>query len=185
MRIWCRCDFRLWLLFRPSSLLLWGVFLLLTIVQAVCPWQSHSFFTASHSRVDWRVLYIQKPIWTWYGYLSWPPCLLLSKCFLWLNWASDSNCQHKRHPQHKILHCCCANTADEPSQLVSAGLFPTTIDQSETAFTFTPLDDFEVYSLASKKSAYVHFIVWQRHINGAFPHLSHVSHHYSADYCFC
>jgi hypothetical protein len=75
----------------------------------------------------------------------------------------------------KILYCHCANALDEPFQLASAGLFPSTIDQPETAFTFSLLDDFEVHSLASKKSAYDHFIALQKHTNGAFPHLSHVS----------
>jgi hypothetical protein len=85
----------------------------------------------------------------------------------------------------KVLYCHCATAVDEPLQLVSAGLFPATIDQPETAFTLTLLDDFDVHSLTSKKSAYDHFIALRKHTNGAFPHLSHVSHYCSVDRWIC
>ena len=83
----------------------------------------------------------------------------------------------------KVLYCCCASAPGEPFQLTSAGLFPATIDQPETAFTFAILDDFDVHALASKKSAYDHFIALRKHTNGAFPHLSHVSHHHYIIFC--
>jgi hypothetical protein len=60
----------------------------------------------------------------------------------------------------RIIYCCCATASGEPFQLNSAGLFPATIDQPETTFTFAILDDFEVHALASKKSAYDHFIAF-------------------------
>ena len=77
----------------------------------------------------------------------------------------------------KVLYCCCASAPAEPFQLTPAGLFPSTIDQPKTAFTFTILDDFDVHALVSKKFAYDHFIALSKHTNGTFPHLSHVSHH--------
>ena len=78
----------------------------------------------------------------------------------------------------KVLYCCCTTAPDEPFQLTSAGLFPATMDQPETAFTFTLLDDFHVHVLASKKSAYDHFIALQKHTNGTFPHLAHMSRYF-------
>jgi hypothetical protein len=75
----------------------------------------------------------------------------------------------------KVIYCCCATAAAEPLQLASNGFFPATVDQPETAFTFSLLDDFEVHALASKKSAYDHFTALQRLTDGAFPHRSHVS----------
>lgn len=72
-----------------------------------------------------------------------------------------------------VLYCHCTLDS-EPIQLISAGLFPATMDRPETAFTFSLLDDFEVHTLASKKSAYDHYTALRKHTNGAFPHLSHV-----------
>ena len=68
----------------------------------------------------------------------------------------------------RILYCRCDSTI-EPLQLVRSGLFPATIDQPETAFTFTVLRDFHAHSLASKKTAYDHFYALRKLTNNACP----------------
>ena len=53
----------------------------------------------------------------------------------------------------RVEYCHCIPTATKALQLIGAGLFPVTMDQPDTAFTFTILNDFHVHTLASKKSA--------------------------------
>jgi len=47
-----------------------------------------------------------------------------------------------------VEFCHCVHATDEPFQLTSSGLFPATIDQPATAFTFTMLKDFHAHTLA-------------------------------------
>ena len=68
----------------------------------------------------------------------------------------------------RILYCHC-NGVSEAVQLVRSGLFPATIQQPETVFTFAVLKDFHLHTLTSKKSAYDHYYALQRHTNNAFP----------------
>jgi hypothetical protein len=74
----------------------------------------------------------------------------------------------------RILYCHC-NGVSEAIQLVRSGLFPATIQQPETAFTFAVLKDFHLHTLTSKKSAYDHYHALQKHTNNAFPQKCPVS----------
>ncbi|KAJ7230076.1 hypothetical protein GGX14DRAFT_344027 [Mycena pura] len=63
----------------------------------------------------------------------------------------DSNGFHTRF----VEFCCCTRTdGGHWEQLLSARLFPATIHQPQTAFTFGVMKQFQVHSLSSKKSAY-------------------------------
>jgi hypothetical protein len=70
-----------------------------------------------------------------------------------------------------IDFCRCNNATDgsDSFQLTAAGLFPATVDKPETVFTFAMLKDFHAHTLASKKSAYDHFIAIKKLTNNAFP----------------
>lgn len=74
-----------------------------------------------------------------------------------------------------VEFCYCVHATDEPFQLTSSGLFPATIDQPTTAFTFAMLKDFHAHTLASKKSAYDHFSALRNLTNNAFPDRTPVS----------
>jgi hypothetical protein len=74
-----------------------------------------------------------------------------------------------------IGFCSCSHAVDEPFQLVSAGLFPATVDAPETVFTFKMLKDFHAHTLASKKSTYDHYTALQKLTNNAFPDQTPVS----------
>ncbi|KAL0568821.1 hypothetical protein V5O48_013154 [Marasmius crinis-equi] len=54
----------------------------------------------------------------------------------------------------KVAYCECPNCKPHLEQLLEARLFPATVDQPETAFTFEVLKDFHLHSLSSKKTAY-------------------------------
>jgi hypothetical protein len=47
----------------------------------------------------------------------------------------------------KVGYCHCTSHASEALQLTAAGLFPATMDQPETAFTFDLLNDYHVHTL--------------------------------------
>lgn len=68
-----------------------------------------------------------------------------------------------------IQYCECADSPSEAIQLTRCQLFPATMEQPATAFTFDVLRDFHVHSLASKKSTMDHFTALQNHTNKAFP----------------
>ena len=80
-----------------------------------------------------------------------------------------------RNGFHKFIleFCHCDNLKDvlqtEPIQLIRARLFPATLDQPETAFTFRLLDDFHAHTLSSKKSSYVFHDALQKRTEAAFP----------------
>jgi hypothetical protein len=61
-------------------------------------------------------------------------------------------------------------TATKALQLIRAGLFPATMDQPDTAFTFMVLNDFHVHTLALKKSAYDHFTALKKLTDNTFSH---------------
>jgi CxC2 like cysteine cluster associated with KDZ transposases len=73
-----------------------------------------------------------------------------------------------------IEFCCCAHASPDPFQLTSAGLFPATTDQPETAFSFTVLKEFHAHTLSSKKSGYDYFIALRKLTNNAFPDETYV-----------
>jgi hypothetical protein len=70
-----------------------------------------------------------------------------------------------------IDFCRCNNATDDSDafQLTAACLFPATVDKPETVFTFAMLKDFHAHTLASKISAYDHFIALKKLTNNAFP----------------
>ena len=67
--------------------------------------------------------------------------------------------------------CCRCNTPLIPDviQLAQAGFFPATIQSPRTVFTFQILKDFELHSLAAKKSAQRQFAELQRLTKQASP----------------
>jgi hypothetical protein len=71
-----------------------------------------------------------------------------------------------------VEYCTCILSATKPLQLIAAVLFPTTIEHPDTAFTFAVLNYFHVHTLASKKSAYDHFVALKKHTNSTFSHES-------------
>jgi len=68
-----------------------------------------------------------------------------------------------------IEYCHCLKAPLEPFQLIEAGLFPSTLDQPTTAFTFEVLRNFERHALASKKSAYDYCDALRKLTDSAFP----------------
>lgn len=76
-----------------------------------------------------------------------------------------------------VNFCYCSSATNEPLQLTSAGLFPATVDKPETIFTFSMLKEFHAHTLASKKSAYNHFMALKNLTNNAFPDHTPVSSH--------
>jgi hypothetical protein len=77
----------------------------------------------------------------------------------------------------RIVYCYCNSlgTGHEALQLVGHGLFPATIEQPETAFTFVVLKDFHAHSLSSKKVPYDHMYALRKLTNSVFPHTVIVS----------
>jgi hypothetical protein len=77
-----------------------------------------------------------------------------------------------------IEFCHCNHAKTEHLQLVQASLFPATIAQPETAFTFDVLDYFHIQSLTSKKSAYDYHDAIQKKTSQSFPQDVPVRHRY-------
>lgn len=69
----------------------------------------------------------------------------------------------------KVAFCRCTATLDRVEQLLAARLFPATVDLPETAFTFECLDDFQIHSLTSKKSALDYVWAKRRQTNPLSP----------------
>ena len=68
-----------------------------------------------------------------------------------------------------VEYCHCLEAPSEPFQLIEAGLFPSTLEQPMTAFTFEVLRNFEKHVLASKKSAYDFCDALRKLTDSAFP----------------
>ncbi len=64
--------------------------------------------------------------------------------------------------------CHCPDRADEVDQLMSASLFPATLDTPKSIFSFEVLREFHVHSLQSKKSAFDYFESLCRLSDGVF-----------------
>lgn len=77
----------------------------------------------------------------------------------------DSNGIH----QTSIAFCKCPTGGDHVDQLLDAQIFPATVDQPATGFTFTLLGLFHLICLHSKKSAFDFCEALQRLTNNAFP----------------
>jgi hypothetical protein len=69
----------------------------------------------------------------------------------------------------EFCHCDKDVLQTEPIQLIRARLFPATLDQPESAFTFRLLDDFHAHTLSSKKSSYAYHDALQKRTDAAFP----------------
>jgi hypothetical protein len=67
-----------------------------------------------------------------------------------------------------VSFCVCDSSATPPYQLIDADLFPATLEQPETAFTFELLDTFQKLSLRSKINAYDYHRSLQEMTNAAF-----------------
>lgn len=69
----------------------------------------------------------------------------------------------------RIFFCFCHRSPGDHLQLVAARLFPATIDQPQTAFTFNVLHNFHVLNLVSKITAQDYYRGLQKFTDNAFP----------------
>ena len=69
----------------------------------------------------------------------------------------------------EILLCICVNKPLMDQQLLQAGLFPSSFKQTETAFTFSVLDDFLIDNLECKTTAQQYYSKLQMITNRMFP----------------
>jgi CxC2 like cysteine cluster associated with KDZ transposases len=70
----------------------------------------------------------------------------------------------------EVLFCICPNAGDKDEQLFMAGIFPSSLRQIETAFTFSLLDDFLTDNLECKTTAQQYYSKIQSITNRMFPH---------------
>lgn len=68
----------------------------------------------------------------------------------------------------RIGWCFCAGGGDHVDQLMLSGLFPATVTDPRTAFSFTMLREYTVHKLQSKKAAYDYFTSLRRLTDGVF-----------------
>ncbi len=73
------------------------------------------------------------------------------------------------HLGHHGLYCICPDAMPQHEQLLQAGLFPSSFEEPETAFTFSVLDDFLVDNLECKTTAQQYFSKLQSITNRMFP----------------
>jgi len=71
--------------------------------------------------------------------------------------------------QHKLRWCCCQEPEPAYAQLLRLGLYPASIEQPETAFTFSLLDYFHIDSVECKTSANNFYNKLRRFTNSLFP----------------
>jgi hypothetical protein len=70
----------------------------------------------------------------------------------------------------RVVPCCCSiPLVPDAIQLTQAGFLPATMERPQTVFTFQILKDFELHSLAAKKSAQRQCAELQRLTNQASP----------------
>ena len=69
----------------------------------------------------------------------------------------------------RVEYCCCLNAPKEHIQLTRARLFPASITQPATVFTFAALNEFHQHSLTSKKAAYDYYDALRKLTSSAFP----------------
>ena len=69
----------------------------------------------------------------------------------------------------EVLFCICPNAAARDEQLLHAGIFPSSLKQIETAFTFSVLDDFLLDNLECKTTAQQYYSKLQHITNSMFP----------------
>lgn len=73
--------------------------------------------------------------------------------------------------EHKVVKCFCPKSPEFYIQLLKQQLYPATISQPETAFTFSVLDNFYLDEMECKTSASNFFNKIRRITNNSFPHL--------------
>ncbi|KAJ7441691.1 hypothetical protein FB451DRAFT_1058065 [Mycena latifolia] len=69
----------------------------------------------------------------------------------------------------QVVFCHCLRAPEDYLQLVGARLFPATIANPHTAFTFRVLHNFHVHNLVSKKTAQDYYRALQKLTDNAFP----------------
>jgi hypothetical protein len=69
----------------------------------------------------------------------------------------------------EVLFCICPNAGSRDEQLLHAGLFPSSLKQIETVFTFAVLDDFLLDNLECKTTAQQYYSKLQHITNQMFP----------------
>ena len=69
----------------------------------------------------------------------------------------------------ELLFCICPNAAARDEQLLHAGIFPSSLKQIETGFTFSVLDDFLLDNLECKTTAQQYYSKLQHITNVLFP----------------
>ena len=68
-----------------------------------------------------------------------------------------------------VSWCCCPGAPERDMQLMTAGLFPATFNNSKTAFTFCVLEDFHLDNLECKTTPSQFFSRLRRLTNDKFP----------------
>ena len=86
--------------------------------------------------------------------------------------------------QTKICFCSCQGFPIRPEQLMRAKLFPATMTQPTTAFTFQVLKQFHILHLEGKLSAYDFIGALRRLSDNAFPQRTAVCIRATSDYQF-
>lgn len=71
---------------------------------------------------------------------------------------------------HKIRWCCCEAAEPMYAQLLRLGLYPSSTERPETAFTFSLLDYFYVDAMECKTSANNFYNKLRRLTNSVFPY---------------
>jgi len=77
----------------------------------------------------------------------------------------------------EVLFCICPNAGMIDEQLLQTGLFPSSLKQIETVFTFSVLNDFLLDNLECKTTAQQYYSKLQCITNQMFPHHVPVCHH--------
>ena len=85
----------------------------------------------------------------------------------------------------EVLFCICPNAAARDEQLLHAGLFPSSLKQIETAFTFSVLDDFLLDNLECKTTAQQYYSKLQHITSQMFPDNVPVGHIIHLMMCLC
>jgi hypothetical protein len=75
-----------------------------------------------------------------------------------------------------FAYCYCPGRLEPLQQLLALRLWPATVKQPATVFTFAMLDDYHHHSLASRKSAQDYWEVLRRKTNNDFPEEVPVCH---------
>ncbi len=69
----------------------------------------------------------------------------------------------------RLVYCHCIQKNGHVQQLMESALFPSAPKKPRVALTFQVLNEFDIHSLQSKKSAYDYCLALERLTNGASP----------------